>query len=151
MKAANAAMRKHAKAGPDAQARALIELGFSEDDARDLLYPRFSQGQGFASYQLSNNGAVIRDTKARLERLEAAHALPVTEKSSESLRLEDDPPANRVRLFFDDKPEKELRERLKGCGFRWAPSTGAWQAYRNRRTLELAQDVLKATLVAEAL
>lgn len=27
----------------------------------------------------------------------------------------------------------------KGSGFRWAPSLGAWQAYINHRTLELAR------------
>ena len=34
---------------------------------------------------------------------------------------------NRLQIVFDDKPNEKLRENLKGEGFRWAPSQGAWQ------------------------
>jgi hypothetical protein len=139
MKHANAAIRKHAKAGAEAQVLALVELGFSPARAADLLKPDFAGRIGFAPYELSNNNATICRTRERLEQLERAHAQPVREAQGEGVRIEEDPPANRVRLFFDGKPDADTRDRLKSCGFRWAPSLGAWQAYINHRTVALAR------------
>ena len=34
---------------------------------------------------------------------------------------------NRLQIFFDEIPSPELRQELKGRGFRWARSEGAWQ------------------------
>lgn len=41
--------------------------------------------------------------------------------------------ANRLRIYYPDKPDAETRTRLKRAGFRWAPSVGAWQNYLNRQ------------------
>lgn len=144
MKKANAAIRAHAKAGAEAQALALVDLGFSPTQAADLLNPPHYRGVGFASFRLSNNGANIRRVRQRLEHLEKMHALPVQEAQGDGVRVEVDPPANRVRLFFDGKPDAETRDRLKSCGFRWTPTLGAWQAYINYRTQELARSFVKA-------
>lgn len=140
MKAANAALRKAAKAGKDAQVAALVDLGYSETYARELVFPKFSyRSQGFEGYQLSNNQANIRRMKQRLEQIERAAAMPVKEVASESgIRMEDDPPANRVRLFFPGKPAETVRTLLKSNGFRWSPTSGAWQAYRNPTAMRIA-------------
>ena len=37
----------------------------------------------------------------------------------------------RIQLFFEGKPEPEVRDILKSNGFRWAPSVGAWQRQLN--------------------
>lgn len=142
MKEANLAIRKHAKAGAEAQVAALVDLGFAADQAAQLLRPDFCGRIGFADYALTNSNARIRNMRQRLEALREAKAAPVVERESAAgVRLEDDPPANRVRLIFPDKPDAETRARLKGGGFRWAPSAGAWQGYRNPRTLALAQQI----------
>jgi hypothetical protein len=149
MKLANAAIRKHAKAGAEAQVLALVELGFSPTNAAELLKPDFARRIGFADYELKNNNANIRRVRERLEQLEHAHAQPVQEAEGEGVRLEEDPPANRVRLFFDGKPDAETRSRLKSGGFRWTPSLEAWEAYINHRTLELARSFVAVPAASE--
>jgi hypothetical protein len=47
------------------------------------------------------------------------------------VRVEDAPADNRIRLYFPDKPDEVTRSALKARGFRWTPSLGCWQAYRN--------------------
>lgn len=87
------------------------------------------------AYELSNANANIRRLKARLEQVKRAHQTPTTSREAAGgVRVEDDPQANRVRLHFPGKPDPETRTQLKRAGFRWAPSVGAWQAYRNWRS-----------------
>lgn len=33
----------------------------------------------------------------------------------------------RLQIFFDEKPDADIRAILKSNGFKWAPSNGAWQ------------------------
>ncbi|MGP3508388.1 hypothetical protein FRC97_00205 (plasmid) [Paracidovorax citrulli] len=143
MKQANAAIRKHAKAGAEAQILALAELGLSRATAEKLLGGDYAGRIGFPAYALTNNNANIRRARERLEQLELMHARPKTEMEGEGVKMEEDSPANRIRLYFDQKPDAGLRQKLTKGGFRWTPSLGAWQAYINNRTRELAQSIVK--------
>lgn len=142
MKAANAAIRKHAKAGAEAQVAAVVALGFTEEQARRLLEPDYCGRIGFADYETRNNGANIRRMKERLEAVTRTQAMPDTAKEGTAARVEDCPAENRVRLYFPAKPAREIIEELKSNGWRWTPSLGCWQAYRNTASLALA-DKLK--------
>lgn len=139
MRVANAAIRKHKRAGADAQVAALVKLGIHERTARTLLAPDFCGRVGFADYQLKNNGSEIRRLQARLAGLERDKAASAVELEGERARLEDCPADNRVRLFFPGKPDGETRARLKHSGFRWSPSLGCWQAYRNHGAIDVAK------------
>jgi hypothetical protein len=141
MKAANAAIRKHKKGGEAAQVAALRELTISEGMARELLKPDFCGRIGFADYQLTNNGANIRRIKARMEQIERTQAQPLQQFEGIAASYEDDPPANRVRLTFPGKPAEAVRTELKRNGFRWTPSQGVWQAYRNYNSLAVARRI----------
>lgn len=141
MRAANAAIRKHKKAGADAQTAALVALGFRESIARELLTPDFCQRLGFADYQLTNNNANIRRMRERLEGIARNQAAEETVTAGENARVEDCPADNRVRLFFPGKPAEAIRSTLKSSGFRWSPTIGAWQAYRNTWTINTANRI----------
>lgn len=140
MKSANKAIRINAKAGAARQVEALMQLGFTEGNALELIKPDFCGRIGFASYQLTNNNANIRRMVERLEQISKAQACDVVSvECASGITFEDDAPANRVRLFFPGKPAESVRSELKGAGFRWAPSLGAWQAYRNHGTISTAR------------
>ena len=57
-------------------------------------------------------------------------------------RVEANTADNRLQIFFDEKPDKEIREELKGNGFRYAPSTEAWQRQLNDNAI-YAADCIK--------
>jgi hypothetical protein len=141
MREANAMIRKCKKDGREAQIAALLRMGISEKVAQELLVPDFARRVGFADYQLQNNNASIRRVKSRIEAVGQAQAAPVTENHGSMARVQDDPPANRVRLLFTSKPAPGVIATLKENAFRWTPSLGAWQAYRNPRSIALAHQL----------
>lgn len=158
MKDVNEAMRRTKKQGEAAQVLAMAEvltlkLGYDADRARaramELLKPDFCGRQGFASYELTNNNANIRRMQQRIETIQQVQATPETTLEGKHARYEDCPGENRVKLFFPGKPSVDVRTKLKGCGFRWAPSVGAWQAYRNYRSLSIAREVAGLVDVSE--
>ena len=139
MKATNAAIRKYRRAGTADAVAALVALGHSEAVARELLKPDELGRTGYADYQIKNNNANIRRAKSRAVAVAEVQATPgFSQMGATGTRLEDAPADNRVRLFFPDKPDAATRAKLKSHGFRWAPSIGCWQAYRNMSALGFA-------------
>lgn len=150
MKAANVVIRKALKAGitPEspiadlepwmAKAEKATGKPWGEGSIREALKPDFAGRTGFAAYQLQNNGANIKRMEKRIAQLRAAHA-EAEAASGESKTtsyqgvcdIVENFDENRLQIIFDGKPTAEVRTILKGCGFRWAPSQGAWQRQLN--------------------
>lgn len=143
MKSVNRAIRLNAAGGEANQLTVLKAMGYPESAARELLKPDFAGCIGFADYELKNNGANIRRLHQRLKAIEAAKAAPTEERQGAGgIRVEDSPADNRIRAFFPGKPDEATRNALKAHGFRWTPSLGCWQAYRNTSSLAHAQALL---------
>lgn len=124
MIAANKLVRRKDRAG--------LAAMFPEKIADKLLTPDYCGRFGFPSYAISNNGANIRRIKDRIAQLEKAAARETKESAPvDGLRVVENAEANRVQLIFEGKPADEVRAKLKGFGFRWAPSEGAWQRHLN--------------------
>lgn len=81
----------------------------------------------FEAYALSNNRQSIASTKKRLEGLKAAKESGSKDGETDFFRYKENVDIMRLQLFFDGKPDPEVRSILKSHGFRWAPSAGAWQ------------------------
>jgi hypothetical protein len=156
MRAVNAAIRKH-KTKPDAIARISAELEgqgcpVEASLVPELLKPDYAGRIGFASYQLSNNNAEIhrlRDRVAVLERRAAAvHSAAVDPAEDppadvDQVRIVENALEQRVQIFFPDKPSSAVRDQLKGRGFRWAPSAGAWQRQLTSNAIAAARAIVK--------
>lgn len=123
MKAANAALRR----GDDA---ALEDLGFSAAEIAALKKPDAVGRIGFPDYKLTNNNAEIhrlRDRLAAAEARQTAAAAGPKETVRAGVRVVEDAQDDRLRLFFDDKPDEAMRQELKSSAFKWSPKAGAWQ------------------------
>lgn len=146
MKRANEIVRRKPKNEPTPEKLAdLLILGFSAAKAAELFKPDFCGRLGFPSYELTNNNANIRRMRERLEQISRVQSELETETEGEHARIEDCPSSNRVRLFFPGKPDEVTRSTLKKAGFRWTPSLGCWQAYRNYNSQSVARSVAGVT------
>ena len=103
----------------------------------------------YPTYALSSNNATIKSVAARLEKLRAEkNAVPVEEIDEDAgFSYVENTDMMRIQFIFDGKPDEETRGILKGNGFRWAPSQGAWQRQltdNGRRAAENVKTVLRA-------
>lgn len=142
-KAVNAIVRK--KITDDEKIAAIVALDpdvLTPGTAAKVLEKDCFGHIGFPSYALTNNNANIRRLKERLVVLEkrekVKEALAAETGTSTvttvfgTVRVEEDFDDNRLRIFFPGKPPTAIISELKSCGFRWAPSSGAWQSYLSR-------------------
>ncbi len=137
MKSANKII-KNKKLTPEERITEIVKLGFTEKAANEITVPNVVGHIGFASYSLTNNNAKISQTKKRIAQLErlaerAAEtpAIEIETDSNNGVKIVDNLEAQRLQMFFPDKPSAECRTELKKNGFRWTPSAGCWQCYRN--------------------
>ncbi|MCM1525330.1 MAG: YodL domain-containing protein, partial [Ruminococcus sp.] len=95
----------------------------------------------FESYQLSNNNAEIHRLKDRIAALTRRKESGYAGWEFDGGRVEANTADNRLQIFFDEKPGKEVREELKGNGFRYAPSAEAWQRQLNDNAIYAADRI----------
>lgn len=124
MKAANAAIRMKDPAKGDAK---LAELGYTPEDIAKLREPDFCGRIGYPAYELQNNNANIRRIRGRIAELKKRTESTPEGWEFDGGRVVVNTTENRLQVIFDGKPDADVRTELKGEGFRWAPSQGAWQ------------------------
>ena len=123
MKQINAYYRKHGTC-----------RGFQDlpDEEADRLDDRVKSGYSwqkapYPPYSLSNNNQNINAVKKRIQQLTEAKELGFQGWEFDGGKVVANADMNRLQIFFDEIPPEELRQTLKGQGFRWARSVGAWQ------------------------
>lgn len=100
-------------------------------------------GKPFPPYELTNNLANIKRLEARLEEMRrlSTQASELSGWKFEGGEVVINTEVNRVQILFDEKPDAEMREKLKREAFRWAPSQGAWQRQYTENALRAARRV----------
>lgn len=123
MKSVNRYYRKHKRLDgcPDLS---LEEIELLKEKMRSNYH---YQDKPYLSFELSNNNQNIHATKARLEKLKATKAEETIDYDTSYFRVVENTEVMRLRLFFDEKPEAEIREAIKYHGFKWSPKNGCWQ------------------------
>jgi len=126
MKAANKII-KSKKLTDDEKIKKLGDHDIKESQAMKLLLPDFCGRIGFPNYRLTNNNQNMSRIRERIKHLEKIEKMESKEEIINGVRIYTNVEENRVQLFFSEKPEETTRKALKGIGFRWSPSEGAWQ------------------------
>jgi hypothetical protein len=97
---------------------------------------------GFPGFAFKNSRAEIDRLKKRISYLEAQGANQTKETVINGVRLVENVEANRIQLFFDAIPAEDVRKRLKGNGFHWCPTEGAWQRHLSPTATAIAKSIL---------
>lgn len=107
----------------------LMELGYGEMTAEKILEPDWCGRIGFKAYELTSINEKIKRQEARIQELADKDGKEDFERriDEQDLTIEVSYTDNRIRLVYDDKPDKELIAKLKHHGFKWSPSNSAWQ------------------------
>ena len=127
MKEANAYYRKHKTM------KGYKDLSDEEAEKMDKeIKADYSWAQKpYPSYMLSNNNQEIHRLKNRLQALKKAKETPTQENENEYFKIVRNSKLMRLQLFFDGKPDEEIRTILKHNGFRWSGKNKAWQRHLN--------------------
>ena len=123
MKAVNAYYRKHKTLDgcPHLPPEELEKL------KADMASSWHLEDKPFATWALSNNSAEIRRVKDRIKSLSQQKEIGFVGWEFDGGKVEANTEANRLQIFFEDKPDEATREALKSNGFRWSPKAAAWQ------------------------
>lgn len=133
LKAVRAAFRK--ETNPDKRVTIVKEItGYEGKELSAFVSRNYIDGEGVPVFRLTNGLARIKAMRQRVAEMEKRGNTPTSEKTFEGGRVVDNAEADRIQIFFNERPGPELYAKLKGRGFRWSPSAGAWQRYRTNDT-----------------
>lgn len=123
MKAVNAYYRKHGALEGCPQLSA-VEI---EELKAGMARSWRTQPRPYESYLLTNNNANIHRVKERIEGLGKRSETEFTGWAFGGGEVKVNREANRLQVFFHEKPDRDTCSAMRHNGFKWAPSVGAWQ------------------------
>jgi hypothetical protein len=96
------------------------------------------------TWAIQNSNQNIKVTEKRLETLKKQAQDTTTETQIGEITIVDNVELNRLQIFFPDKPNEEIRTKLKRSGFRFSPrNNNAWQRHRSEDAKYLANKIVK--------
>ena len=97
---------------------------------------------GVDGYVLSNSNGRIKSIRDRIKKLEKLKSDVTSEIVIGDVRILDNVEAQRLQIYFLGKPTSNVIDELKKRGFKWAPSTGAWQRFRGNIARCIAKEIV---------
>lgn len=98
------------------------------------------------TWELTNVTGNIRETKLRIKRIEEQEQLVFPDIKFKGGKAIHNKEINRIQLIFDEKPNEEIRNKLKRNGFHWSRNEGAWQREFNKKTIWVTSFLIKDVL-----
>lgn len=140
MKEANKILRKYKDLTAFEHGKILLEHGFDVELIKEAC--QFNGRLKFAQFTLTNNNAKIKRLEQKLitmkRRIETKNTFQDIKFQGGLITISDD----RVKIFHDEKPEKEVIDKIKKSGFRWSPFWKCWCRKHTARALEVAKFVV---------
>ena len=96
-----------------------------------------------STWELTNIGATIRETKKRIERLEKLENIEFQEINFENGKVIHNKEINRIQFLFDNIPDEDTRKILKSYGCRWSRYEKAWQRVFNLNCIRATNIIVK--------
>ena len=143
MKAVNKIVR-NSKLSEIEQHEELEALGLSARTINEVMAePQYSfLKKGFQTYQLSNNLAKIKATEQAIKRHTEMATAEDTEFTFDGGKVAVCNSDERVRIYFDDIPDKDTRDMLKSNAFKWSPKNKAWQRQLTPSCMRATKEII---------
>ncbi|KAA3637787.1 MAG: hypothetical protein DWQ02_06210, partial [Bacteroidetes bacterium] len=145
MKAANKIVKSKKLSDQEKKDRLKKELNFSQGDIVEIMTPDYAGRIGFPGWALSNNNANIKRLKGRIateKKLNAKREEGNKEHTFDGGKVIENYDLNRLQIKHDEKPPREIIQKLKSRGFRWSPRYKAWQRNLNTTPMFYATDIV---------
>jgi len=141
MKSANKIIRQKNKTDEE-KIQEMIEAGLSEKLARGCMVPDCYGGLGFQSFSLTNNNAKIKAAKDKIitmrRRIEVKNIFEAIPFDGGVIDIEND----RVTITHDEKPDRDVINRIKSRGFHWSRNYGCWSRKHTANALYDAKELM---------
>lgn len=95
----------------------------------------------YPTYILSGNNQEIHRIEKRIQQLTQAKEVGFSGWEFDGGKVVANSEKNRLQVFFDSIPPEDVRQALKGHGFRWARSEGAWQRQLSSNAIYSARHI----------
>lgn len=134
---------------PDRAIRKLMENGYSETAAREEFNAKVGWYMRGTLYTAEDREYAIKcaiedimdDEEDEIQELSQKQTAGFVGWEFEGGKAEINTETNRIQLFFDEKPDADMRTELKSNGFRWAPGIKAWQRQLNDNAIRAADRI----------
>lgn len=95
----------------------------------------------YPTWVLANNNAEIRRLKKRISGLNLRNETTYEGWNFNGGKVEMNKQENRLKVFFEEKPDEDIRTILKQNGFHWSPKAKAWQRQLTDKAIYAAKNL----------